>query len=237
MITSRHVVAVLLLLAAYGGLAQEQPAIDLDEPAQNAHAYRLGPGDLLQISAGPGAARHEAIVRAQPVGPDGRISFDLVGSVEVAGKTSDEIDAELTRLLGEFIIDVEVTVIVTTYKAKRVFVMGEVRRPGKYLIDEYMSIMDAINEAGTTTNSASLRKVKLIRSQSTAQQRDIQTVDFKQMVQKGELNRNLELADGDVIFVPTDAISRAGNFFDKIFKPLQPVVYIGVITGLWRLSR
>lgn len=208
--------------------APEQP---YGEPVNKA-AYRVGPGDVLQISAGPGAVRQESFMRAEPIGPDGRISFDLVGSVYVENKTSDEIDAELTALLSEYIIDVEVTVVIASYQARRVFVLGEVGAPGQYLINKNMTLMDALTLAGTPTLRASRAKIRLIRATSTASKPDILKVDLNKITKKGELERDLALVDGDIIVVPPDTLSKIGYFLDKVLRPLQPLFYIGVITGL-----
>lgn len=220
--------ALLVSQALAQTAAPEQP---YSEPVNKA-AYRVGPGDVLQISAGPGAVRQENFMRAEPVGPDGRISFDLVGSVYVENKTSDEIDAELTALLSEYIIDVEVTVVIASYQAKRVFVLGEVGAPGQYLINKNMTLMDALTLAGTPTLRASRAKIRLIRATSTASKPEIVKVDLNKITKKGELERDLALVDGDIIVVPPDTLSKIGYFLDKVLRPLQPLFYIGVITGL-----
>lgn len=229
----RHLLFLVLMLsaAAAGAFAQTAaPEAQMAEPLNKA-AYRVGPGDVLQISAGPAALRQENFARAEPVGPDGRISFDLVGSVFVENKTADEIDAEMTRLLSEYIIDVEVTVVIASYQARRVFVLGEVGQPGQYVLSKNMSIMDALTLAGTPTVRASRAKIKLIRSSSTASKPAIIKVDLNKITKKGELERDLALADGDIIVVPPDNLSKVGYFLDKVLRPLQPLFYIGVITG------
>lgn len=202
--------------------------------ALNKAAYRVGPGDELTITAGPGGARNESFQRTVKIGPDGRISYDLLGSFVVEGRTVDEIDADITRLLGEFIIDVEVTVLIARFEARRVFVVGEVRAPGKYIINRNMSILDAIAEAGTPTNSANLKKVKLIRHGSTALDRDVTIINLKDLMRNGALDKNFALADGDIIYVPMDFLSKVGVALEKLFRPLQPVVYVLAISGLIR---
>ncbi len=209
-------------------------ALHSAEPLNKA-TYRVGPGDVLQINAGPGAARNEGFVRTEPIGPDGRISFDLVGAIYVENKTSDEIDALLTKLMSEYIIDVEVTVVIASYEARRVFVLGEVGAPGKYIINKNMTIMDAITEAGSPTKKASMAKVKLFRSNSTEQTQQIVKVNLKKLMENGALDRNLMLHDGDVIVVPPDRLSKWGYAFEKVLRPIQPLIYIGVITGLWKI--
>lgn len=221
---------LLALLVSQAWAQTDTPDQQFREPVNKA-AYRVGPGDVLQISAGPGAVRQESFARAEPVGPDGRISFDLIGSVYVENKTTDEIDAELTALLSEYIIDVEVTVIITSYEAKRVFVLGEVGAPGQYLINKNMTIMDALTLAGTPTIRASRAKIRLIRATSTASKPAVLKVDLNKITKKGELERDLALADGDIIVVPPDTLSKIGYFLDKVLRPLQPLFYIGVITG------
>jgi protein involved in polysaccharide export with SLBB domain len=123
-------------------------------------------------------------------------------------------------------------VIIAGYEAQRVFILGEVGQPGKYLIKKNMTIMDVITEAGTPTRKASLRKVKLIKSTSVAGNKQILTVDVKKILKDGELNRNLMLADGDIIVVEPDNLSKLGYFVEKIFTPLRPFFYLGLATGI-----
>ncbi len=218
-----------------GAFAQvDSLALRSAEPLNKA-TYRVGPGDVLQITAGPGAARKEGFALTEPIGPDGRISFDLIGSVSVENKTSDEVDALLTKLMSEYIIDVEVTVVIASYEARRVFVLGEVGSPGKYIINKNMTIMDAITEAGSPTKKASMAKVKLFRSNSTAASPQMVKVNLKKLMENGALNQNLALQDGDVIVVQPDRLSKWGYALEKVLRPIQPLIYIGVITGLWQI--
>lgn len=236
---SRFFFAASAIIALMWGsaLAQIDSLALLSAEPVNKATYRVGPGDVLEITAGPGAARNEGFARTEPIGPDGRISFDLIGSIYVENKTSDEIDALITQQLGEYIIDVEVTVIIASYEARRVFVLGEVGRPGKYLIRKNMTIMDALTEAGSPTKKASMAKVKLFRSNSTEHRQQVVKVNLKKLLENGALDQNLALHDGDVIHVPPDRLSKWGYAFEKISRPLQPLIYIGVITGLWRVVR
>lgn len=225
----------LLVAFASTSWAQERAngaAADVEMPV---HRYKVGPGDVLLISAGPGAARNEAVVRTEQIGPDGRISFDLIGSVEVAGMTTDQIDSLFTARLADYIIDVEVSVSVAEFNAKRVFVLGEVGRPGKYVINKRMTILDAIAEAGSPTLSASKTRVKLFRAHSTSEEAQVLDIDLRALMQKGELDKNLVLGDGDVIYVPADRLSAFGRLADKIFKPMRPLFVIGFVLGFWSL--
>lgn len=236
---SKHFSLILAVIGLMWGSAFTQVdslALHSGEPVNKA-TYRVGPGDVLEITAGPGAVRNEGFARTEPIGPDGRISFDLIGSLYVENKTSDEIDALLTQRLSEYIIDVEVTVVIASYEARRVFVLGEVGSPGKYLIKKNMTIIDAIAEAGSPTKKASMAKVKLFRSNSSAQNLQLVKVNLKKLLENGALDQNLALHDGDVILVPPDRLSKWGYALEKVLRPLQPLIYIGVITGLWRILR
>lgn len=213
----------------------QKPSLAEQEDALNEALYRIGAGDVLYVSAGPGAASDQAIVRQEIVGPDGYISFDLIGSYKAEGKTTDEIDAELRGLLSTFIVDVDVTVSIASFNAKRVFVLGEVARPGKYIINKKMTILDAVAEAGSPTLEASKTRVRLFKSGSTEEASREIDVNLKKLMEKGALDQNLVLEDGDVIFVPTDRLSAIGRFADKIFKPMRPVFVVGFVLGLWSL--
>jgi len=168
------------------------PETGADGPMDGA-PYRLDVSDVLDISIYDEADLQHVVV---PVRPDGRISFAFVGDVMAAGRSVEEVRAELTASLSKFLRTPQVTVILREFAQKKVFIGGEVRSPGIfYLSGKEGTLMDALYKAGLTTEKASLDGAYIMRRSKLV------AADFKQLV-RGDLTRNVRLLDEDVIYVP-----------------------------------
>ncbi|MBE3578057.1 MAG: SLBB domain-containing protein [Limnochordales bacterium] len=170
--------------------------LPLPLPGQDATAeYRLGPGDTIQV-----------VVYGQPdltvellVGPDGSISYPLLGKVLTAGKTTTELAAEIRAGLTDYVRDPQVTVAVVRYRTLRVQVLGEVRAPGLYQLPLGSRIMDAIGQAGGWTKQAALSRALLVR------RGEVSRIDLEKLAATGDASLNLTLEDGDLINIPVAA--------------------------------
>jgi polysaccharide export outer membrane protein len=175
---------------------EENPALLQEAGAggpMDAALYRLDVSDVLDISIYDEAdLQHIAV----PVRPDGRISFAFVGDVMAAGRSVEEIRAELTTSLSKYLRSPQVMVILKEFAQKKVFIGGEVKSPGiVYLSGKEGTLMDALYKAGLTTEKASLDGAYIMRRSKLV------AADFKQLV-RGDLTRNVRLMDEDVIYVP-----------------------------------
>jgi len=188
---------------------------------QDANLFILGPGDVLEITATPLKAPSERITRSVRIRPDGRISFDYVGDLQVEGLTPEEVDRLLTNQLERYIKGVDVTVVVTEFNAKTIYVFGEVNRPGKFPLDTRLTVLDAIALAGSFTPRAALSRVKLVRGDPDRPQ--VYKIDLRKVLDKGQLRHNRVLQGGDIIIVPADNWSRVGRFVSRLILPFRDV--------------
>ena len=157
--------------------------------------YRIGREDVLEV-----VVWHEPeLTRVVPVRPDGRISLPLAGEVEAAGKTPAELQAGLTKVLGPYIHDPSVAVLVREINASRVFVLGEVTKPGGIPLRGPMSVVQAIAMAGGKTAFGG-DDVVWLRAKPDGKQERV-TLSFDDLV-KGEAAGVLQLRGGDVLYVP-----------------------------------
>ncbi len=174
---------------------EENPFLQLP-PAQDlttSDPYRLGVDDILDISVyGEVDLQHVEV----PVRPDGMISFAFVGDVRAAGRTVEEIREEMMQRLGRYLRSPQVTVIAKEFAQKKVFVGGEVKNPGVfYLKGREGTLLDVLYKAGLTTEKAGLDSAYLMRDNRVV------AADFKDLI-LGDLSRNIDLANQDVIFIP-----------------------------------
>ncbi len=190
--SKRAVVAGILLAAtacASSG-SSERP-----DPRPEVGEYRIGREDVLEV-----VVWHEPeLTRLVPVRPDGKISLPLAGEVEAAGKTPAELQQGLTKALGSYIQDASVAVLVREINGPRVYVLGEVTRPGGFPLRGPMSVVQAIALAGGRTEFAK-GDVSWLRQKADGKT-DRVKLSFDELV-KGEAEGALWLRGGDVLYVP-----------------------------------
>lgn len=166
--------------------------------AAPAAEYRLGAGDVLNIDVwGVDALQvKEFIVR-----PDGKIDYPLVGELVVDGLTTAEFKKELTVGLNEYIRDPKVTVNVIKYHTTRVYVLGEVQKPGLYELEKAHNLLDAIGAAGGYTKDAAKKKIYVARKDKP---KELIKANLLQLLQKADFSQNLMLEEGDVVYLSSN---------------------------------
>jgi len=185
--------AVLLALCACA--TPEVPEEFLAEVEQSAE-YRIMPADILEIRVWKNP---ELSVQA-PVLPDGALSVPLVGEVEAEGLTSGELEELIATELAEFIANPDVTVVVLNVDSQRVYVVGEVQRPGPQALGVTMRLMDSLSTAGGFTPYADRRRIRVIRQLEGGE--IAMTFNFNAYVKGNAPGSNVELQAGDVVVVP-----------------------------------
>ena len=163
----------------------------IDEP------YRIHAGDVLEVSVW----KEEDMSRVVIVRPDGAISFPLVDSVQAAGKTVDELRDEITQKMSRYIPDPVVTVATQQLLGNKVYVIGQVNRPGEIVESRYIDVVQALASAGGTTPYAADNKIKIIRRDEKG---NLTAFEFRLGdIEKGKnLEQNIILQSGDVVVVP-----------------------------------
>ncbi|MDQ3816724.1 MAG: polysaccharide export protein [Acidobacteriota bacterium] len=167
--------------------------------------YRIGPEDVISVSV----LGQERYSRANiTVPPDGKISYPLIPEgLFVSGKTTRQIQDELTKRLDEYIIDPQITVSLDKAVSATFSVIGDVAQPGVRVMTRRYSIMDALAMAGGILNTGDKAKVLILRKQADGNVRPIQ-VNVKE-IERGRAKEMAYLVPGDQVVVP-------GNRFKKI---------------------
>lgn len=174
--------------------------------AQSVADYKIGPQDVLLIHL----YDQEDLGGKYTVEADGTLGFPLIGRVTAGGLTLRAFEDELKRQLADgYFRDPQVTVVVEQYRSQRVFVMGEVRQPGSVALTGGMTLIEALAHAGSTVSTAS-GEVAIVRGPQGATggpllpDEDTATEIFRASIRElesGALSQNIELRDGDTIFV------------------------------------
>lgn len=171
-----------------------EPEMNIATP-QN---YRLGPGDAVIVDI-YGAS--QKTVNAT-VSPDGEITIEGYGPVQVSGLTVSQANAKLRSTLGSRYSSSRIKLTVGQTRTIMVNVMGEVKTPGTYTLSAFATVFHALYMAGGTNDLGTLRNIKVYRNN-----RLISVVDIYDYILNGKLTGNVRLADNDVIVVgPYDCL-------------------------------
>jgi polysaccharide export outer membrane protein len=195
----------LLLVLAGASIAQEQSkqftiasaSLKSGVASQvNNRSYVIGPEDVLAINVW----KEPEISRTLPVRPDGKISLPLVGDITATGMTPEQLQAILESKLRSFIASPEVTVIVQEIKSEKVNIVGQVYKPGSYLIAKPTTVLDVIAMAGGFRDFAKSKKVYVLRIENGRAKR--YPFNYKDVIKGRKLAQNILLQPRDTIVVP-----------------------------------
>jgi len=158
--------------------------------------YVIGPDDVLDVSVW----KEQDLTRTLQVRPDGRISMPLLNDVQAAGFTPSQLAQTISERLKKYLTAPQVTIIVTQINSQRVYVIGEVTRPGAYPLLPGMTILQAISSAGGLTQFANSKKIFLMRNENHIQTK--YPFSYKEVLDGRKAEENLPVKAGDTIVVP-----------------------------------
>lgn len=194
-------------------IAQERaitPRPHPEPPKSIAYDYKIGPGDILTIIVWghpeltiPTGEFRNAEQSGTVVAEDGTIYYPFVGILSVAGKTTREVRDLLTAPLSKVIEWVQLDVRVAAYRSKRVYVVGEVAKPGlREITDIPMTMVEAINRSDGFTEHADPANITLTRQGETFR------VDLQALYENGAVDQNIPLEPGDIVNVPDRQLNK-----------------------------
>jgi polysaccharide export outer membrane protein len=166
----------------------------LAEPLTVSPNYVIGADDSLKIEVW----KEPQLSTTLPVRPDGKISLPLINDITAAGFTPEQLRADITARLTKFVTDPVVNVTVLAVNSKRVFLVGEVSRPGPLVMTPGMTILQAIASAGLTPY-ANKKHIYILRGDPANQKKVF--FDYNKALKKGDM-QGVTLIPGDTIVVP-----------------------------------
>ena len=159
--------------------------------------YKLGPGDVVHITV----YRHDDLLTEDRITERGYITFPLLGEVQISGLTKVEAERRIAEMLKvrELIKIPSVTLHVVQYHSHEVSVIGMVPKPDTFYIEKPSSLLEMLAKAGGILPEGDDR-IMLLQNKDG---RDVKLeIDTKAMLMQGKLNNNVNVADGDIIYVP-----------------------------------
>lgn len=159
-------------------------------------AYVIQPGDVLSISVW----REKDLQGEMAVRPDGGLNFPLVGEIIAAGRTIEQLKADISARLAKFVPDPVVTVSVKQSLGNRIYVIGKVNKPGEFAANRTIDVMQALSMAGGPNPFASVNKIKILRRVNGEQKTFL--FNYSRVEKGKDLEQNIVLQGGDIVIVP-----------------------------------
>ena len=192
------VLAALLPAAALAQTAAPPPAQATVREAEGAKdpSYVIGTDDILAIVFWELPTHGAEVV----VRPDGKITLPLLNDVQAAGLTPEQLRLAITAAAAKFIRDPAVSVIVKTINSRKVFVSGQVAKPGPYALTAPTTVLQLLALAGGPTDFAKKKKIAVMRTED-GQTRRIK-FNYNDVLDGKNLDQNILLKPGDTVVVP-----------------------------------
>jgi len=164
--------------------------------AQALPDYTVNTGDALEVSVW----KEPDLTKTVVVRPDGKFSFPLAGEIVAAGRSVAQIQSDITTRLHKYIPEPVVTAAVTLLEGNRVYVIGQVNKPGSYVMNPRLNVLQALSVAGGMTAFAGTNDIIVLRSGGGKQR--VLPFHFGEVSKGRNLEQNVALEAGDVVVVP-----------------------------------
>ena len=189
----RKLPGIFLAVLVSAGFSNILFAQDEGEPSK---AYVVLAGDILQISVWKEPELQMKVL----VRPDSAFSFPLAGDISTKGLSVVELQAELTKRLSRYISSPVVTVSITDVLGNKVYVIGQVNKPGEFVVNPQVDVMQALSMAGGLTAFAASNDIRILRRTGSSQ--IALSFRYNDVLKGRNLEQNIILQSGDIVVVP-----------------------------------
>lgn len=181
----------LAALCASAGLFAYQPVRAADS------GYAVQPGDILSVSVWKEPSLQGPVL----IRPDGGFSFPLAGEIDARSKSVADLQKLLSERLKKYISDPVVSVSVQDVKGNKVYVLGQVNKPGEFVVNPSVNAMQALSMAGGTNAFANTGGIFILRRAVSGAQTAI-PFHYGDVLKGRSLEQNIDLQSGDIVVVP-----------------------------------
>lgn len=188
--------AAAALLILMSGLLQPALAQQAAPAEPGVGNYPVNAGDIIEVLVW----KEENLQKQVVVRPDGYFSFPLTGDIRAEGRTIDAIRTDISAQIARYIPDPVVSVSVFEPRGSKVYVIGQVQRPGEFPVSRYVDVIQALSMAGGTTPFAKLDEIKILRREGGTQ--TATTFAYSDIAAGKRLQQNIVLKPGDTVLVP-----------------------------------
>lgn len=188
--------------------------VDQETKETRISPYRFGPEDVIQIIT----RNHDEFSGTFTIDPYGKIMVQLIGEISLEGLTKQEMTEKLKQEIGKYVQDPTVLVTTIKYRSNIIYVLGEVKSPGKYPIQgDFISLRDAIAAAGLPTGLAATWRVYVIKPSNFKP--TYRVVNFYKILYQGKLANNILLTPDDVVYVPATILGKLSYSLSYLLDP------------------
>lgn len=184
-----------------------QPALRADEQLHRRPVYTLHVGDVIVLNYRYTPEFNQTVT----VQPDGYINVNVVGSVNVVGRSVEEVRAQIVKQASSRLNKPELTITLQQFEHPYVVVAGEVEHPGKFDMRENLTALQAVMLAGGFKDSARDTHVLLFRK-INADQAEVRKLDLHDVKKNADLERDIELEPGDMLLVTRNKMEHLARF-------------------------
>jgi protein involved in polysaccharide export with SLBB domain len=208
--------AVVLLLAGCATTGSEVAQAPVPpEPGP----YTIQAGDTLQVRFYYHPENdHEAVVR-----PDGKLLLPLVGETQAQGLTPAELATQVEKAYGTSLRDPKVAVTVKAMNENRIWVGGEVNKPGFVTLRQGLTALQAMLEAGGPKDTAKVEEVVLLQRPDSASRYKATKLNLAKALEGADTSGDRLLSASDVVFVPKSGIAKLDQFVDQYIIKVIPI--------------
>ena len=200
------ILAISILAGATAAGAQQQRPPRLTTVTEE--RYRLQPGDVLEVQFRYSPEFNQTVT----VQPDGYVSLEIGGDLKVAGMTVEQTRQAILRKASARLQDPVATVILKEFQKPYFVVAGEVAAPGKIEMRERVTAIQAIMLAGGLKESARASQIIVFRNLPSSDLAEVKLLNLKSIRRTSDLENDLTLQPGDMVFVPRDKITKIERF-------------------------
>lgn len=188
------------------------PGMPASQPYQDDTKYTLKLGDEIEVKF----YYQSDLNQIQAIRPDGKISLQLIGEIQAAGLTAQDLAEKIVWKYHRILRRPEATVIINRIVPAKIFVGGRVSHPGVMEVDSTLTALQAIFQAGGFLDSAEMREILLIRRTSNYEQPMVYMLDLEKPT------NDVLLHPYDIVYVPPSSISQVNSFIEQYIERLLP---------------
>lgn len=206
------------------------PGVVFAQIILGAKDYFIEPGDVLNVQVFPA----EEFSKEVTVQPDGTIDMPLAGPVKVEGMRGEDLEKILTAKFSKYVSNPRITINVRKFSANRVAIIGEAKNTGYFEYREGMRLLDLVAQAGGLGDYPKAGKVKIYRRVKAAEgkaREEVIKVDIA-AVMDGNMEKNLPLAAGDIVYVPRTRVYKSAKWLSDNLVPWFTLATMLITVGL-----
>lgn len=192
--------------------------------------YFIEAGDVISINVFPA----EEFSKEVTVQPDGNIEIPMLGSLKAEGMKPDDLQKILTAKFSKYVSNPSITINVRKFSSNKVAVIGQINQSGYFEYREGMRLLDLVAQAGGTMDYARRDRIRIFRRVKSADDKVSEEVIKADLeaVFSGQMDKNILLVSGDIVYVPRKSYSTAAKWITDNFVPWATLFTFAITASL-----